>query len=210
MSFRPNFFSSFLRSSPSPFQFQPLSRQFHTPFGKAQSQFGSRVLSLSRPNPQISFRFSLLFPLAIGTTYATYHTFSSSPVKCESFGSTLNSTFSTRPTPEIGGGNPPQSSLSGYQLGFGAVCGVCAGIFVKKGLKALAFLLGGAFVLMQYLSSKRFISVDWGKVAGSYDSTFGTKGPKGEVRAPTVGGVWEWFVDFVTANFQRKWMFCHL
>ena len=44
---------------------------------------------------------------------------------------------------------PPVSSVSFYELGFGTVAGVCAGVFIKKGAKALAFLLGGVFVLLQ-------------------------------------------------------------
>ena len=44
---------------------------------------------------------------------------------------------------------PPQSSVNMYELTFGTVCGVCAGIFVKKGAKALAFFFGGVFVLLQ-------------------------------------------------------------
>ena len=44
---------------------------------------------------------------------------------------------------------PPLSSVSFYELGFGTVAGVCAGVFIKKGAKALAFLLGGIFVLLQ-------------------------------------------------------------
>ncbi|KAL7415045.1 hypothetical protein BDY24DRAFT_383533 [Mrakia frigida] len=42
---------------------------------------------------------------------------------------------------------PPaaQSIVNPYELTFGAVCGICAGIFIKKGAKALAFLLGGVF-----------------------------------------------------------------
>ena len=39
--------------------------------------------------------------------------------------------------------------MSLYQLGFGTVAGLCAGIFVKKGAKAAAWLLGGVFVLLQ-------------------------------------------------------------
>ena len=53
------------------------------------------------------------------------------------------------PTPAVGDEGSLSSQVSGYQLGFGAVCGVCTGIFVKKGLKAIAFLLGGVFVFMQ-------------------------------------------------------------
>ena len=36
-----------------------------------------------------------------------------------------------------------------YELTFGTVCGVCAGIFVKKGAKALGFIFGGIFVMLQ-------------------------------------------------------------
>jgi len=44
---------------------------------------------------------------------------------------------------------PPQSAISLYELGFGTCAGLCAGIFVKKGAKAAAWLLGGVFVLLQ-------------------------------------------------------------
>ena len=36
-----------------------------------------------------------------------------------------------------------------YQLSFGTVAGVCAGVFIKKGAKAVAFFVGGVFVLLQ-------------------------------------------------------------
>jgi len=44
---------------------------------------------------------------------------------------------------------PPISSVNAYELGFGLTCGVCAGVFVKKGAKALAFVFGGLFVFLQ-------------------------------------------------------------
>jgi|SRR6266702_3046631 len=44
---------------------------------------------------------------------------------------------------------PPQSSIDKYGLTFGTVCGICAGVFVKRGAKALAFFFGGIFVLLQ-------------------------------------------------------------
>lgn len=44
---------------------------------------------------------------------------------------------------------PPQSSVSLYELSFGTVCGVCAGVFVKKGARVVAFVFGGMFVLLQ-------------------------------------------------------------
>lgn len=56
------------------------------------------------------------------------------------------------PVPPPPASSPVQESKSivnPYELGFGAVCGICAGVFVKKGAKVLAFLLGGVFVLLQ-------------------------------------------------------------
>jgi len=44
---------------------------------------------------------------------------------------------------------PPGSSLPTFELTFGAVTGICAGVFVKKGAKLVAWFLGGAFVLLQ-------------------------------------------------------------
>ena len=58
--------------------------------------------------------------------------------------------------------------------------------------------------MYQYLSSKSFVQVDWKRLTGSYNDTFGTKLPTGDVRVPTVGGAWAWMVDFLTANFQRE------
>ncbi|KAG8897048.1 hypothetical protein FRB99_008501, partial [Tulasnella sp. 403] len=43
----------------------------------------------------------------------------------------------------------PGSQVNVYELSFGTVCGVCAGVFVKKGAKIVAFALGGIFVLLQ-------------------------------------------------------------
>lgn len=43
----------------------------------------------------------------------------------------------------------PKSDINVYNLGFGTVCGICAGVFIKKGAKLLAFVLGGAFVFLQ-------------------------------------------------------------
>lgn len=56
----------------------------------------------------------------------------------------------------------------------------------------------------QYLSSKSYVSVDWARLSKSYDNTFGTRTASGGSRAPSVQGVWNRIVDFVTANFQRE------
>lgn len=50
---------------------------------------------------------------------------------------------------------PPTSSLNLYELTFGSVCGICAGVFIKKGAKFVAFILGGTFVLLQVTSISR-------------------------------------------------------
>jgi len=44
---------------------------------------------------------------------------------------------------------PPVSLISYYELSFGTVTGVCAGVFIKKGVKAVAWLFGGIFILLQ-------------------------------------------------------------
>jgi hypothetical protein len=54
---------------------------------------------------------------------------------------------------------PPESAVNMYELTFGTVCGICTGIFVKKGAKALALVFGGIFVLLQ-VSAALHISRD--------------------------------------------------
>jgi hypothetical protein len=54
------------------------------------------------------------------------------------------------------------------------------------------------------MSSRSFLSVDWKKLASSYDSTFGTKNSEGVISHPTAKGAGNWIIDFVTANFQRE------
>lgn len=99
---------------------------------------------------------------------------------------------------------PPKSMISLYELGFGTVAGICAGVFTKKGIKAAAWLLGGVFVLLQYLSSQSLVRVDWGRAASRFESRFHTVDGSGVSRAPTVGGVWTKLVDFLTADFQHR------
>jgi hypothetical protein len=47
----------------------------------------------------------------------------------------------------------PKGLANPYELTFGTVCGICAGVFIKKGLKATAFILGGVFVILQVRES---------------------------------------------------------
>ncbi|KAL7424182.1 hypothetical protein Q5752_001768 [Cryptotrichosporon argae] len=156
------------------------------------------ALAMPRPAPRAS-PTSLLY--ALGLSVPLLSLWPSGPAQCASTplpaGADPKRSFK-------GPGEPPRSVLDVYQLGFGTVCGICAGVFVKKGLRAIAFLLGGAFVLLQYLSSKSYITIDWKRLTSRYDSVLGTKTPTGEVRAPTVGGFFNGIVDFLSANFQQR------
>ncbi|KAI0797700.1 FUN14 family-domain-containing protein [Abortiporus biennis] len=98
----------------------------------------------------------------------------------------------------------PASSVSLYELSFGTVCGICAGVFVKKGAKTLAFVFGGVFVLLQYLGSLTLVKVDWPRVGKKFENLFYTTDVQGVRRAPNVGSLFRWFVDFLTADFQQR------
>ncbi|KAM0790901.1 hypothetical protein ACM66B_004739 [Microbotryomycetes sp. NB124-2] len=98
-----------------------------------------------------------------------------------------------------------ESSINVRDLGFGTISGICVGIFVKKGLKAIAFMLGGAFIFLQYMSSRSFVTVNWNNVSSTYDSLV-TKhaGPNATKSGNRLAGVTNTFLDFVTANVQSR------
>ncbi|KAE8270266.1 hypothetical protein A4X09_0g2071 [Tilletia walkeri] len=105
----------------------------------------------------------------------------------------------------------PESSVNLYQLSFGTVTGFCAGVFIKKGLKALAFLLGAGYVLLQYLSSQRLVNVNWGAISRSYNSVVDRAAGGGEPslsvrgwKGSKLNRIWSRFVDFLTADFQPR------
>ncbi|KAL5490296.1 hypothetical protein ACEPAI_5129 [Sanghuangporus weigelae] len=103
---------------------------------------------------------------------------------------------------------PPHSSVNVYELGFGTVAGICAGVFVKKGAKALAFVCGGVFVLLQYLTSFRILRVNWTHAESRFQNAFysrTTDATGQEVhRPPTVYSLFRWIVDFLTADFPPR------
>lgn len=105
-----------------------------------------RVLSRTAPRPNVR-----LYTLGLGLSFLAFQSLSPNrKLHCESpHASSIFSANSARPQPEVFGGDPPSSKISAYQLGFGSIAGICTGVFLKKGLKAIAFLLGGAFVLLQ-------------------------------------------------------------
>ncbi|KIM80735.1 hypothetical protein PILCRDRAFT_9185 [Piloderma croceum F 1598] len=101
--------------------------------------------------------------------------------------------------------SPPTSTVNFYELSFGTVCGLCAGIFIKKGAKAVAFLLGSVFVLLQYLGSTSVVRIDWARMGSRFENLFYTRDSiTGNKKAPNVFSLWNWLVDFLTANFQQR------
>ena len=115
---------------------------------------------------------------------------------------------------------PPTSSLNVYELTFGSVCGICAGVFIKKGAKIVAFILGGTFVLLQvisisrvhlfhltsspqYLGSVSLVRVDWPRAANRFENLF-YRTENGVRRPPTVGSLWSWLINFLAADFQPR------
>lgn len=126
-----------------------------------------------------------------------YATPSSSPVSVETKGDTT--TVSTE----------PQSIVNVYQLSFGTICGVCAGVFIKKGLKLIAFLLGGCYILLQYLNSQKLVQVNWSAINSRYDKLVGSAaGPEtGSVRGysgSTLQRIWNRTTNFLMADFQPR------
>ncbi|KAL4068020.1 FUN14 family-domain-containing protein, partial [Scleroderma citrinum] len=99
---------------------------------------------------------------------------------------------------------PPQSSVNLYELTFGTVCGVCAGVFIKKGTRMVAFFLGGVFVLLQYLGSLSLVKVDWTRMASRFENLFYKMDAVGRKQPPTIGSLFRWLVDFLTADFQAR------
>lgn len=114
------------------------------------------------------------------------------------------------------GDNLPKSDVNIYNLGFGSVCGLCAGIFIKKGLKFVAFLLGGGFILLQYLNTQKIIKVDWKALGKRYDSAIDHAAGKDAVqinrsasgwRDSTAARIWNRFTHFLTADFPSRGTF---
>ncbi|SPO24704.1 uncharacterized protein UTRI_01672_B [Ustilago trichophora] len=104
----------------------------------------------------------------------------------------------------------PQSIINVYQLTFGTICGICAGVFLKKGLKFIAFLLGGCYILLQYLNSQKLVSVNWPAINARYDGLVGSAaGPETTPNARGFSGstlqrIWNRTTNFLVADFQPR------
>ncbi|CAE7224275.1 unnamed protein product [Rhizoctonia solani] len=101
---------------------------------------------------------------------------------------------------------PPKSSVNTYELTFGSVAGICAGVFIKKGAKALAFFLGGIFVLLQYFNAIDLTKTNWSTASTRFERLFySTSDKPGETRyPPTIATLWAWLVNFLTADFPPR------
>ncbi|KAJ9123989.1 hypothetical protein QFC22_000781 [Naganishia vaughanmartiniae] len=177
--------------------FRSLSTGFASPYAQAaKSSFGRRMATVG-----LGAGFGLVGFQMMGLQ-------AKGDVKCDSFAS---STAAPAPSGKADS-LPTESILSPYELSFGAICGICAGIFIKKGAKLIAFFLGGTYVLMQYMQSRSFININWSKLSSAYENTFGSlpstssslAPTEGRKVAPTITGAYRWIVDFLTANFQRE------
>ncbi|KAK8869564.1 hypothetical protein IAR55_000131 [Kwoniella newhampshirensis] len=214
MSLRTTLLPSLLHSRPSPVSCSPTPfRSLHTPSSflraRALAKQGPRAIAIARPVPT-NTSGRAFSPLGLGiaaslalTGLSLYRP--SQQTRCEAlYSSSPASPVGTSSIGAPGTDEGPKSILSVYELSFGAVCGICSGVFLKKGARAIAFLLGGVFVLLQYMSSKSYISVDWARMSNKYESAFGGKTATGKYNGPTIGGIWNRIVDFLTANFQQR------
>ncbi|KAH8106728.1 FUN14 family-domain-containing protein [Cristinia sonorae] len=158
-----------------------------------------------RPPPPSSFSFSALAVAAGIGTAATISLYQpSNTVHCEPKPPVVAAPQPQSPPAPAPLPPAPPSSVNLYELGFGTVCGICAGVFVKKGAKLLAFTFGSIFVLLQYLGQQSLIRVDWSRMSQRFENLVFTKDPQGRSRAPTVGSLFSWIVDFLTADFQQR------
>lgn len=103
----------------------------------------------------------------------------------------------------------PESIVNVYQLSFGTACGFCAGVFLKKGLKLIAFALGGCYILLQYMNSQRLISVNWKAINSKYDKFVGSAAGPADPSARGFSGstaqrIWDRSTNFLMADFQQR------
>ena len=142
------------------------------------------------------------------------------PLKTDPSNSTRGYTINQDPNDAIPFGDDgkdiPKSDVNIYNLGFGSICGICAGIFIKKGLKFVAFLLGGGFILLQYLNTQKIIKVDWKALGKRYDSAVDSAAGKDAIqvnkpasgwRDSTAARIWNRFTHFLTADFPSRGTF---
>ena len=56
----------------------------------------------------------------------------------------------------------------------------------------------------QYFNASNIVRVDWGRVSQKFENLFYTVDPNGIRRPPRIQSLWNWLVDFLTADFQPR------
>ncbi|BGP26669.1 hypothetical protein JCM10295v2_005622 [Rhodotorula toruloides] len=184
-----------LPTSPFSFPHRPLCSSTATHNPRSASFLNSYRLGLALALPVSALGLSLAFPA------------SQKSLQCEPLAS--DRSYARAPVTDESDLPPStgeaESILNLRDLGFGTVSGICVGVFVKKGLRTIAFALGGIFVLLQYLSSRSLISINHEALSSTWDrlvtARAGAPASKGGNR---LGSLWSWFVDFVGANVQSR------
>lgn len=164
--------------------------------------FRTQAATIAAPSGRLMASAGLM--AGTSALLAGAYTWSMQPVVCE-------------PPPQVEDPPMPQpktkeeakSIVNLYELSFGTICGLCAGLFIKKGLKLVAVLLGGTYVLMQYLASRSFIKVNWSSIESVYNSSMnGLAGPVeaggGKAQKYPLVRIWRRAVNFLTADFQQR------
>ncbi|GAC96456.1 hypothetical protein PHSY_004036 [Pseudozyma hubeiensis SY62] len=199
-----------------------LPQQVRSYYGKridprAQFQAASRttrprIFTASAPASSSTVRMALLLGSG-GLLFATgLNSFTSAPLHLDSARPYASSPPITSPTPPTNTTTEePESIVNIYQLSFGTVCGICAGVFIKKGLKFFAFLFGGCYILLQYMSSQSLIKVNWSAINSKYDrlvgSAAGGNGAQQSVKGyggSTAQRIWNRTTNFLVADFQPR------
>ncbi|WFD29067.1 hypothetical protein MSPP1_000072 [Malassezia sp. CBS 17886] len=184
---------------------QPFSKgAAHGPVTRA---FHARSIALAAPQNPARSRFIASAGLLAGGTalFGGALAWDARPVECDAG-------VPPPPLSTAQGRTEAKSIVNLYELSFGTVCGLCAGIFIKKGLKLVAVLLGGTYVLMQYLASRRVVAINWSNAESIFNSTVDSLSGPTPRRAGTgvsksqypLVRMWNRLVEFLTADFQQR------
>lgn len=57
---------------------------------------------------------------------------------------------------------------------------------------------------IQYLGSMSVVKVDWARMGRKFENLFYKTDATGAKKAPTISSLWNWMVDFLTADFQPR------
>jgi FUN14 domain-containing protein 1 len=57
---------------------------------------------------------------------------------------------------------------------------------------------------VQYMGSASLVRVDWKRVGARFEDAFHSKDASGQSKPPTVLSLWNWIINFLTADFQPR------